>query len=91
MKIKEVFDMQFEMPVDEKRFFIGLGNWIKETRKNLNIKQDELSTYLNVSQAVISVYENGKIRIPAYKFYKLYVLFNTQLNYIFKPKEKTDD
>lgn len=57
-------------------------NRIKELRKELNLKQEQLGKMLNVQRAVISKYETGRVSLNAETLHKLCDVFNVSSDYI---------
>ena len=56
-----------------------LGENIKKLRKNQNLSQENIASILNVTQACVNRYENGKILISTSNLYKLSKEFNIEL------------
>jgi len=57
-------------------------NRIKELRKELNLKQEQLGKMLNVQRAVVSKYETGRVSLNAETLHKLCDIFNVSSDYI---------
>lgn len=57
-------------------------NRIKELRKELNLKQEQLGKMLNVQRAVISKYETGRVSLNAETLHKLCDVFKVSSDYI---------
>ena len=57
-------------------------NRIKELRKNFGIKQIDLANQLEVSQASLSGWENGKYEPDTNSWAKLAEIFNVSVDYL---------
>ena len=55
---------------------------IRNLRKDNNKTQEELATYLNMTQTNYSKYELGKINIPIEVFIKLADYYDTTVDYL---------
>ena len=55
---------------------------LAELRADHDVKQVELASYLNVTQATYSDYENGKIHIPVEALMKLADFYHVSLDYL---------
>lgn len=60
---------------------------LKDIREDRDITQQELATYLRISQNTYSQYENGKRQLPIELLIRLADYFGTSTDYIL---ERTD-
>ncbi|HED7926133.1 TPA: helix-turn-helix transcriptional regulator [Campylobacter coli] len=61
--------------------------FIKELRERLNLTQSEFAKNLNINQAIVSRYENKKLRPTSEFIIRLIKTFNANPNFIFFGKE----
>ena len=57
-------------------------NRLKDLREDNDLKQEDVSKILNISQTNYSKYELEKINIPVETLKKLELFYNTSLDYI---------
>ena len=55
---------------------------LKDLREDMDLKQEDVAKFLNISQTNYSKYELGKINIPISSLIKLSELFNTSIDYL---------
>ncbi len=55
---------------------------IKDLRQDLDIKQREIASFLDIDQSTYSDYENGKLNIPIDALIKLSDYYNTSIDYL---------
>lgn len=61
---------------------------LKNIRESLGMSQQEISSYLHISQNTYSQYETGKRQLPVDTLVKLAVYFHVSVDYIL---DLTDD
>ncbi len=67
-----------------------LGENIRKLRKQKNLSQENIANILNVTQACINHYENGKILISTSNLYKLSKRFKIELFKLCGKEKKKD-
>ena len=55
---------------------------LKGLREDKDIKQEEIASYLNITQSAYSYYELGKRQIPSDALIKLALYYHTSVDYI---------
>lgn len=55
---------------------------LKGLRENKDLKQEDVSKELNITQSAYSYYELGKRQIPSDALIKLAIFYNTSVDYI---------
>lgn len=68
-----------------------IGNFIKECRKNKNLTQEELGTFLGVSNRSISKYENGVCMPDVSLFKPLCTILNISINELLSGEHLSND
>lgn len=69
--------------MDDKKFKKEVGRLLRTARESVNMSQQEVATYMNVSQDAISNYELGKSNITPYKLLKFSRMYRKPVNFFF--------
>lgn len=61
---------------------IKVGKKLKKLRKDYNLTQEELASFLNTTHSTISAYENGKTMILTIYAYKICAKYNISMDWL---------
>lgn len=70
--------LQHESDEEERR---RLGDRLREARKYLGLKQDEVATYLKIPRTALTDIENGQRRVEAIELTRLAKLYRQPVGY----------
>lgn len=76
---------------DDETARLRLGERLRDARKYLGLKQDEVATYLKLPRTALSEIESGQRRVEAIELTRLARLYRQSIGYLTGEEDQTRD